>query len=73
MWIRNVLHCLLQIKEATRKIASEFEITGPFNIQFLVKENDVRVSGLFLQHFGGLFSWNWFVKLGSDVPSEPIL
>ncbi|KAK7507745.1 hypothetical protein BaRGS_00000710 [Batillaria attramentaria] len=37
------------IKEATRKIASKFEITGPFNIQFLVKDSDVRVIELNLR------------------------
>ena len=48
--LQDCLKCvtLLQIKEATRKIASKFEITGPFNIQFLVKDGDVQVSGLFL-------------------------
>ena len=50
--LQDCLKCvtLLQIKEATRKIASKFEITGPFNIQFLVKDGDVQVSGLFLWH-----------------------
>lgn len=33
-----------QIKTATRKIAKAFEISGPFNTQFLVKGNDVMVS-----------------------------
>lgn len=32
-----------QVKTATRKIAQAFEISGPFNTQFLVKGNDVMV------------------------------
>ncbi|XP_060733101.1 carbamoyl-phosphate synthase [ammonia], mitochondrial [Tachysurus vachellii] len=34
---------LEKVKNATRKIAKAFEISGPFNIQFLVKGNDVMV------------------------------
>ncbi|KAL8579386.1 hypothetical protein ACOMHN_026751 [Nucella lapillus] len=37
------------IKEATAKIASKFEMTGPFNIQFLVKDNEVQVIELNLR------------------------
>ena len=32
-----------RIKKIARKIASELNITGPFNIQFLAKENDIKV------------------------------
>lgn len=32
-----------RIKKIARKIAQELEITGPFNIQFLAKENDIKV------------------------------
>lgn len=32
------------MKSATQKIAKTFEISGPFNTQFLVKGNDVMVS-----------------------------
>lgn len=35
-------HCS-QVKISTRKIAQAFEISGPFNTQFLVKGNDVMV------------------------------
>jgi hypothetical protein len=31
------------VKDATRKIAKAFAISGPFNVQFLVKGNDVLV------------------------------
>ncbi|XDV30140.1 hypothetical protein PO909_033124 [Leuciscus waleckii] len=34
---------LEKVKTATRKIAKTFEISGPFNTQFLVKGNDVMV------------------------------
>ncbi len=32
-----------RIKRISRKIASELNITGPFNIQFLARENDIKV------------------------------
>ncbi len=32
-----------RIKRITRQIAKELNITGPFNIQFLAKDNDVKV------------------------------
>ncbi|KAL0624509.1 Carbamoyl-phosphate synthase [ammonia], mitochondrial [Plecturocebus cupreus] len=32
-----------KVKDATRKIAKAFAISGPFNVQFLVKGNDVLV------------------------------
>ncbi|KAF4014153.1 hypothetical protein G4228_005239 [Cervus hanglu yarkandensis] len=32
-----------RVKDATRKIAKAFAISGPFNVQFLVKGNDVLV------------------------------
>ncbi len=32
-----------RIKNITRKIAEELNISGPFNIQFLAKDNDVKV------------------------------
>jgi carbamoyl-phosphate synthase/aspartate carbamoyltransferase len=34
---------LSRIEEATRKIASALNITGPFNIQFIAKDNDIKV------------------------------
>ncbi|XP_067844338.1 carbamoyl-phosphate synthase [ammonia], mitochondrial [Heptranchias perlo] len=34
---------LEKVKMATRKISRAFEISGPFNVQFLVKGNDVMV------------------------------
>jgi carbamoyl-phosphate synthase / aspartate carbamoyltransferase len=32
-----------RIEEATRKIALSLDITGPFNIQFIAKDNDIKV------------------------------
>src|SRR5574343_1539783 len=32
-----------RIKKIARKIAEELKISGPFNIQFLAKENDIKV------------------------------
>jgi len=32
-----------RIKRITKQIASELQISGPFNIQFLAKENDIKV------------------------------
>lgn len=32
-----------RIEEATRKIGSALDVTGPFNIQFIAKDNDIKV------------------------------
>ena len=32
-----------RIKKIARKIAEALKISGPFNIQFLAKENDIKV------------------------------
>jgi len=40
---RTYLETMRRIKIITKKIAREFEITGPFNMQFIAKENDVKV------------------------------
>uniref|UniRef100_A0A8C9FX14 carbamoyl-phosphate synthase (ammonia) n=1 Tax=Pavo cristatus TaxID=9049 RepID=A0A8C9FX14_PAVCR len=37
---------LEKVKSATKKIANAFAISGPFNVQFLVRGNDVLVSAL---------------------------
>lgn len=36
----------IKVKIAARKIAQAFEISGPFNTQFLVKGNDVMVGNI---------------------------
>ena len=40
---RTYLETMRRIKKITRKIAQSLKITGPFNIQFLAKDNDVQV------------------------------
>lgn len=40
---RTYLETMRRIKTITRKIAASLHITGPFNIQFIAKGNDVKV------------------------------
>ncbi len=40
---RTYLETMRRIVHITRQIAEALEITGPFNIQFLAKDNDVKV------------------------------
>ena len=40
---RTYLETMRRIKIITRKIAKSLKITGPFNIQFIAKDNDVKV------------------------------
>ncbi|MDO8741332.1 MAG: carbamoyl-phosphate synthase (glutamine-hydrolyzing) large subunit [Candidatus Woesearchaeota archaeon] len=40
---RTYLETMRRIKIITRKIAEALKITGPFNIQFIAKDNDVKV------------------------------
>lgn len=40
---RTYLETMRRVKIITKKIAKEFEINGPFNIQFIAKDNDVKV------------------------------
>jgi len=40
---RTYLETMRRIKKIARKIAKSLKITGPFNIQFLAKDNDVMV------------------------------
>lgn len=56
MYIQPNIYCIYdcilfflcpQVKIATRKIAQAFEISGPFNTQFLVKGNDVMVGNIY--------------------------
>lgn len=37
------IETIRRIKKITRQIAKELTITGPFNIQFLAKDNDIKV------------------------------
>ena len=38
-----ILETMRKVKMITREIAKELEITGPFNIQFIAKDNEVKV------------------------------
>lgn len=40
---RTYLETMRRVKLITRKVAKALEITGPFNIQFIAKDNDVKV------------------------------
>ena len=40
---RTYLETMRRIKIITKKIAKSLDITGPFNIQFIAKDNDVKV------------------------------
>ena len=40
---RTYLETMRKVKMITREIAKELEITGPFNIQFIAKDNEVKV------------------------------
>ncbi len=40
---RTYLETMRQVKLITKKIAKALEITGPFNIQFIAKDNEVKV------------------------------
>lgn len=40
---RTYLETIRRIKLITKRIAQELNITGPFNIQFIAKDNDVKV------------------------------
>ncbi len=40
---RTYLETMRRVKLITKRIASALQITGPFNIQFIAKDNDVKV------------------------------
>lgn len=40
---RTYLETMRQVRKASRKIAKRLNINGPFNIQFIAKNNDVKV------------------------------
>jgi carbamoyl-phosphate synthase large subunit len=46
---RTWMETIRRIKKITKKLAKELEITGPFNIQFLAKSNEVKVIELNLR------------------------
>jgi carbamoyl-phosphate synthase large subunit len=40
---RTYLETMRRVKHITKRIAKSLQITGPFNIQFIAKDNDVKV------------------------------
>lgn len=40
---RTYLETMRRLKKITKQVAHELQITGPFNIQFIAKDNDVKV------------------------------
>jgi carbamoyl-phosphate synthase large subunit len=40
---RTYLETMRRVKQITKRIAKSLQITGPFNIQFIAKDNDVKV------------------------------
>ncbi len=40
---RTYLETMRRVKMVTRQIAKELKITGPFNIQFIAKDNEIKV------------------------------
>ncbi len=40
---RTYLETMRRVKMITRQVAEAFQITGPFNIQFIAKDNEVKV------------------------------
>ena len=40
---KTYLETMRRVKNVTRKIAQALNITGPFNIQFIAKDNDIKV------------------------------
>ncbi len=46
---KTYLETVRRIKEVAKKLAKELEITGPFNMQFLAKNNEIKVIELNLR------------------------
>ncbi|MBN1232788.1 MAG: carbamoyl-phosphate synthase (glutamine-hydrolyzing) large subunit [Candidatus Coatesbacteria bacterium] len=69
---RTYLETMRRIKTITKNIASELHINGPFNIQFIAKENDVKVIECNLRtsrsfpFVSKIFRLN-FIELATDV------
>ncbi|RMF07033.1 carbamoyl-phosphate synthase large subunit [Candidatus Woesearchaeota archaeon] len=40
---KTYLETVRRIKKVAKKVASQLKITGPFNIQFIAKDNDIKV------------------------------
>lgn len=44
------IETIRRIKKIARSIAKELNISGPFNMQFLAKDNDIKVSSVICGH-----------------------
>ncbi len=69
---RLYLETVRQLKSATRKILKELNITGPFNIQFIAKDNKILVIELNLRAsrsfpFVSKVTGNNFVEIATEV------
>ena len=49
-WILNGPETVRRIKRISREIARELNISGPFNIQYLARENDIKVIAVSYTH-----------------------
>ena len=72
------LETMRQIKVATRKIVKALNITGPFNIQFLAKDNSVSVIELNLRAsrsfpFVSKVLGHNFVKMATEVMLDKVV
>lgn len=69
-----------RIEEATAKIANALNVTGPFNVQFIAKNNDIKViecnlraarSFPFVSKVTGVDAIELATKVMLDIPVEP--
>ncbi|KDR72948.1 hypothetical protein GALMADRAFT_252306 [Galerina marginata CBS 339.88] len=69
-----------QIEEATAKIGNALNVTGPFNIQFIAKNNEIKViecnlraarSFPFVSKVTGIDAIEMATKVMLDIPVEP--
>ncbi|KAI0300690.1 carbamoyl-phosphate synth [Multifurca ochricompacta] len=73
-------HTVRQIEEATAKIGNALNVTGPFNIQFIAKNNEIKViecnlraarSFPFVSKVTGIDAIEMATKVMLDLPVEP--
>ncbi len=69
---KTYLETVRRIKLIAKKLAKELEITGPFNIQFLAKNNDIKVIELNLRAsrsfpFVSKVTGNNFIKIATEA------
>lgn len=69
---KTYLETVRRVKKIAQKLAKELEITGPFNIQFLAKNNDIKVIELNLRAsrsfpFVSKVTGNNFIKIATEA------